>query len=151
MKVILLEDVPKIGQKHDVKDVPQGHALNFLIPKKLAEPATKQGLKRLETVREQRVQEQEDTQQAFKAALAELGKGAVTFARAANESGHLYEGIKTTDIAEHLAKNNISIVPDCIVLDAPIKEVGEHTVTVALGELSGTFVLNVTSEASSTT
>ena len=46
MKVILLRDVAKIGKRFEVKEVPTGHALNFLIPKKLAEPATTEALRR---------------------------------------------------------------------------------------------------------
>ncbi|OGZ20756.1 MAG: 50S ribosomal protein L9, partial [Candidatus Nealsonbacteria bacterium RIFCSPHIGHO2_02_38_10] len=52
MKVILLQDVEKLGKKYDVKDIKDGYAKNFLMPKNLAKPATKKALKLLENQKE---------------------------------------------------------------------------------------------------
>ena len=57
MKVILLKDVAKLGKKYEVKEVPDGHATNFLIPRGLVEIATSGGLKKVELSREKEAQE----------------------------------------------------------------------------------------------
>lgn len=143
MKVILMEDVARLGQKYDVKDVPQGHALNFLIPKKLAQPATKKSLERIEAMREQQASSVEADAAAFKAALERLPSEQVTLAAPANEQGHLYEGVNVRDIASQLAALDMPISESDIKLDEPIKTTGEHTVALVRGEAQGSFTLTV--------
>lgn len=136
MKVILLRDVARIGRKYEVKDVPDGHAQNFLIPRKFAEAATPHNLKRLE---ERSAHVHADTQAAqeqFEALIAALAEKPAVITAGANEKGNLFKGVHAEDIVSALtAATGISVSADVVVLPRPIKETGEHTVTLALGEL----------------
>jgi len=143
MKVILLQDVARIGRQHEIKEVPDGHALNFLIPKKLAEPATPANVKRVTAHTNQKKQEKVEVMEVFLKTRSDLKNAAVSLAVEANEKGHLFKGLKAEDIATHISKEVGPLSADQIMLAAPIKEVGEHTITITSGEEEGTFILSV--------
>lgn len=143
MKVILLENVAQVGQKYEIKDVPRGHALNFLIPRRLAEPATQKNLKRIEGMQAEQKASNEEHLAAFDDALSRLATEQVTLEAPANENGHLYEGVNATTIATQLQHMNLHLSEDTIMLDTPIKETGEHTVALAFGEKKGAFTLTI--------
>ena len=147
MKVILLQSVARVGQKYDVKDVPDGYALNFLIPKRLAEPATPQNLKRLEKTQGQRSAEQASQDESFREALAKLADAAITMECAANEQGHLFQGVHAEDVVKHVAEQGIVLETEQVQLKDAIKEVGEHTIEVIHGEEKGLFTLTITPKA----
>jgi large subunit ribosomal protein L9 len=144
MKVILLRDVAKIGRRFDVREVPDGHALNFLIPRKLAEPATKEALRRLEveTKKKTIMSDRHDT--SFKDALKKLSESTLTLALAANEQGHLFKGVKAADILKCIIENGVHIEENEIVLPQPIKEVGEHEITLRSGDTEGVITVHIT-------
>ncbi|MCD5381687.1 MAG: 50S ribosomal protein L9 [Candidatus Pacebacteria bacterium] len=144
MKVILLQNVARIGQKFEVKDVPDGHALNFLIPRKLAEPATAHSLRRLQKKADKTAADTATADAAFTALLETLGGESVSLAVEANEQGHLFKGIKAEDIAAHMATLGHAVAATAIVLDTPIKEVGAHDITLTHGAHTGVFTLTVT-------
>lgn len=144
MKVILLQDVARIGRRFEVKDVPDGHALNFLIPRKLAEPASRENVKNLEARKNKAAVTQAGAEEAFKATCEKLAQSGLTLALSANEKGHLFQGVKAEDIATHVSKEVGPLLPNQVVLDAPLKEVGEHTVTIVSGDEKGDFTLTIT-------
>lgn len=146
MKVILLQDVARIGRRFDVKDVPRGHALNYLIPRKMAEPATKENLRRVEAMRTTIATNAASRGEAFAEALSKLSGIKVELSAEANKQGHLFSGIKADKIAARLEEKGYAISADEIVLAQPIKETGDHTVTLRSGEMEGTFVLTVTAK-----
>ena len=147
MKVILLQNVARIGQKFEVKDVPSGHALNFLIPRKLAELATPQSLRRLEERRGRIEAEQGEHAEAFAAILAKLADTKVEMVVPANEKGHLFKGVHQSDIAEHLGSVGLAVEETSILLPAPIKEVGEHIVKLEAGDQKGEFTLTISAKS----
>lgn len=128
MKVILLRDVARLGKRSEVKDVPAGHALNFLIPQKLALPATPENLRRIEKEHAHHAEKTAHHEADFKVALETLSKEAIELSAQANAQGHLFKGIHAADIALRFKELNIPISADEIDLAHPIKEVGEHTV-----------------------
>lgn len=144
MKVIMLRDVPKVGKRFSVVDVNAGYAQNFLFPQKFAEPATKvaqaQLAKKLEVVRvEKNIQKS-----LLENSLKELATKVVTLRVKTNDVGHLFQGIHAKDIAEALQKEHLIIVAEeAIKLEKPIKEIGEYSITVAVGEMRGKFTVRL--------
>ena len=137
MKVILLKDVAKIGRRLEVREVPDGHALNFLIPRKLAEIATPQGLRRLEELKKKQAEGKVRKGTSFKEALETLSQNPPTIYVEANEKGHLFKGIKVEDIANYLTGQGFDIEEKNIVLAAPLKEIGVHEITLTDGTQKG--------------
>lgn len=144
MKVILLKDVPKIGRRFEVKEVPSGHALNYLIPRREAEPATPEGLKRLEQRKAKMTAVESARSESFKGSLMQIAAAPITMYVEANGEGHLFKGVKAEDIAELLTKEGLTIDYDHIVLDRPIKNVGEYDIPITDGENEGVIKLVVT-------
>lgn len=133
MKVILLDYVYNHGVAGEVIDVADGFARNYLIPKKLAVPATKGELKRAETLREQA----QARRAALEGRLNELGRQIdgveLVFARRAAPTGKLFGSVTTTEIADALhEKTGIDINRRRISQQA-LREIGVHDVSVRLG------------------
>lgn len=144
MKIILLQDIARTGRKHEVKDVSDGHAQNYLIPRKLAAPATAENLKRQKehTARMEAKAARDAT--SFAAFLAQSKVSPVVIAAFANEQGHLFKGLRAADIAHSLTiAADMTIPANAIALERPIKDVGEYSVTVALGGTKGTVPISV--------
>ncbi|QQR65140.1 50S ribosomal protein L9 [Candidatus Kaiserbacteria bacterium] len=144
MKVILIKDVARLGRKSEVKDVPDGHALNFLIPKKLAIIATPEQLRRVSEVVRQQDSQQEALFEAFKAACAKLAEKQIPYTVEANEKGHLFKGISVDDILAHLeATESIVLSKQSMHLAHPIKELGVHQIPLSFSGISGVCTLVV--------
>lgn len=141
MKVVLLKDVRNTGRAHSVIEVADGHAINFLIPRKLAVPATAMTLKIAETKQKQFTEKRALDQKLVEERLAALSEGKVTIAKKANEQGHLYDGVGASDIAEAA-----QLPEDAIHLEKPIKELGTFDVPVAVGDSFGKIAVEVVEE-----
>jgi large subunit ribosomal protein L9 len=144
MKVILLQDVAKIGRRGDITDVPDGYALNQLIPKKMVAPATAANTKKQEALKAQQAASAEATQAAFAAAKASLAAHTPVVLADANEKGHLFKAVNVSDIVEAAKKVGIELAPDMLKIEHSIKEVGEHTVKLAHGGETASFTIEVT-------
>jgi large subunit ribosomal protein L9 len=143
MRVILLRDVAKIGKRFDVCSVPDGHALNFLIPRKLAEPATKDALRKLEVERKKKTIMSDRHETDFKSSLEALKVNGIELSLPANEQGHLFKGVHESDIAKHLEEKGIHVDAKEVVLPHPLKEVGEHEVTFKSGDITETVIVRI--------
>ena len=132
MKVILLEDVEKLGKKYDIKDVKDGYARNFLIPKKLAKKATKDVLKWLETQKEsiEKIAE-EDLKKAGDLA-SRLDGLELTIAVKIGEEGQLFESINNQKISEKMKEQGFEVKKSQIGLEKSIKELGEFPIKINL-------------------
>ena len=144
MRVIFLKDVPRVGKKHDVKDISDGYAMNFLLPRKLAEPATAKALENLEIRKKEIIVEREVQDSLLLKNLEEI-KGKVVHLRAkTDEKGHLFSGIHPKEIMEAMkAEHHADISEECIALEKPIKEVGEFEIPIKIGEKRSSFKLVV--------
>ncbi len=136
MKVILLKDVPKIGKKFDVKNVADGYATNMLLPRGLAEIATPQSLQKIEQLKAQSDAEKKIQGELLLKSLETIKNLKIELHEKANEKGHLFAGITKERLVEEIQKiARLNIDPESISLAKPIKEVGEHHITVtALGK-----------------
>lgn len=141
MKVVLLKDVRDMGRAHSVHEVSDGHALNFLIPRKLAIPATGSALKHAEMKQVQVKQKRELDVKLIESRIAALAEGKVTIVKKANEQGHLYDGVDAAEIAAAA-----ELPEDSIELAKSIKEIGTHEVPVAIGESFGKITIEIVAE-----
>ena len=131
MKVILLKDVAKIGRKYDVKDVADGHALNFLIPRGLVEIAIPQAVKKIELLKANDATEKKIQGELFLKNLEVIENLTLTLKEKANEKGHLFAGVTKEMLALEIFKAiRLNIDPESIKLDKPIKEIGKHKVVI---------------------
>lgn len=144
MKVILLQNVKGTGKRHEIKEVPDGFARNFLLPRKLAEPATEQAVARLNRQKDTAIAEKAIQATLLEKNLSELEGVEVRMSGKANPSGHLFASIHAKDIASAIkAQHHIDIEPSAIMLDEPVKSIGSTPVTVSIKGKQAGFSLVV--------
>jgi len=147
MKVILLQDVPKVGHKYDVVDVADGYANNLLFPQKLAEKATPQRIAELARKREG-AKAAEDARRADLAEkLTEIAEHTLTITAKADDQGHLYKKIHAADIMQALNdEHGVDLPKGAIELDEPLHEVGDHEVSVSAVDQTVTVRVQIVAE-----
>jgi len=146
MKVILLKDVAKIGHKYQIITVSDGYAGNFLFPKHLAEQATASALLRVEKMMAEDKVHKAVREDLLIKNLKSIDGVTIEISEKANEKGHLFAGVHKDLIIPALkAQAHIDMDADHIVLEKPIKEVGEHKITIKVQDK--TAVLNVVVKA----
>jgi large subunit ribosomal protein L9 len=147
MKVILLKDVPKIGKKYEVKNVAEGHALNFLIPRGLVETATKSALEKVKTYKTQDEARRKIQEDLLLKNIADLEGVKIEMSETANDKGHLFAGIHKEEIIPEISKQTkLEILPEHLLLDKPIKSVGEHIIEVKIRDTHAKFTLIVSAK-----
>ena len=132
MKVILLDDVTKVGRRGEVRDVSDGYARNFLIPKKLALSASAGNLKNLEHIKRQQDAKADRIKADAEALRAKIEALVYEERRQASEEGKLFGSVTSQDVADFLGTRGIPIERRRITLDEPIKALGEHLVSMRL-------------------
>ncbi len=147
MKVILLQDVAKIGRRSAVVEVPDGYAMNQLIPKKMAQPATAQNMKRIEKMQAETDANKEADKARFDAAKAGMEAKTVQVSAETNEQGHLFKAVSENDIADAAQAAGIDVEATMLVVGSPIKEVGEHTVQLVRGDSKAEVTIEVIKNA----
>lgn len=136
MKLILKEDVDKLGASGDIVDVKPGYGRNYLIPRGKAVMATEGALKQLELIREKAERRAELTIEASRELADRLETTSVTIPVTVGEDEKIHGSITNKDIADALAERDIEIDRRKIELDQDIKTLGEYTATVNLpGEI----------------
>jgi len=134
MKVLLCEDIEKLGWLGDVVEVNEGYARNYLLPQGLAKVATEANIKAIAAERakraEQRIQERKRLE---KAAAAVQGAEAVLAAKA-NEQGVLFGSVTASQIASNLRAQGFEVADEVVHLPEHIKQVGTHTVALKFAE-----------------
>ena len=144
MKVILLKSVPKIGNKYAVINVADGFAMNSLFPKGLAEVATPKAIARIDQLKATEEMERKVREDLLVKNLKEIGGVTVEYAGKANDKGHLFAGIHKDEIIHALKEQDrLDITAEYIDLEKPIKEVGEHKITVNVQGKTAEFTLIV--------
>jgi len=132
MKVILVNDIKALGKKGDVKEVAEGYARNFLIPRGLVIEATAGNLKRQQE-KEKKMEDQLSKKQYDAEKLAEkINKTSIEITARTGEGGRLFGSVTSGDIADALKKKNILIDKRKIELDEPIKSLGDYNIRVRL-------------------
>jgi large subunit ribosomal protein L9 len=151
MKVILLQDVEGLGKAGDLKDVANGYARNYLLPRRLAAGATPELLanhqQRIAAEQRKREKQQESNQQQAE----RLGQVSLTFKARVGRQGRLYGSITSQDIAAGLRESEgITIDRRVIELPEPIRTLGTFKVPVKLAQkLEPEITVNVIDESAS--
>jgi large subunit ribosomal protein L9 len=147
MKVILTKDVKGMGRMHDAVEAADGYALNYLIPKKLAIPATAAAKQEAEFRRKQ-VTDRSALDNALLARnIASLAEARIVIKAKANEKGHLYDAVGESDIRKAAKEQaHIDLSEDAIKLEKPIKELGIFDIPVAAADTFGKFSITIEAE-----
>ena len=133
MEVILLADVEKVGLRGDVVDVARGYARNFLLPRRLAEPATPSRVAELEKRAALRARQQASTVEQARELATTLEKVKLRFEVKAGPTGSLFGSVTPTDVADEIWNAaKIRVDRRKIHLGDPIKKVGRYEVPVEL-------------------
>jgi large subunit ribosomal protein L9 len=144
MKVILLHDVRKVGKKFEVKEVASGFALNMLIPRKLAEAATPSNLARYNNIKAREEGEKKVREDLLMKNLKSVDGKTIELKESANEKGHLFKGVHQEELVSAIkAQTELDLAAEYIMLDKPLKEVGEHEVEVKVQDKSAKFKVNI--------
>jgi len=132
MDVILLERIGKLGQMGDVVRVKDGFARNFLLPRGKALRATAENKSRFESMKAELQARNLELKGGAEKLATKLDGKTVTVVRQASESGQLYGSVSTRDIAGLLNTGDAQVGRSQVVLNAPIKAIGQYKVPLAL-------------------
>jgi large subunit ribosomal protein L9 len=132
MKIILLDDVTKVGRRGEVRDVSDGYARNYLIPKKLALSATAGNLKNLEHIKTQQDAKASRIKADAEGRRARIEALVYEERRQASEEGKLFGSVTSQDIVNFLEQHRVTVERRQLRLDEPIKALGETVVAIRL-------------------
>ncbi|MGB4703999.1 MAG: 50S ribosomal protein L9 [Candidatus Saccharicenans sp.] len=130
MKIILLENVEKLGQKGDILEVAPGYARNYLIPRKLAMEVTPGNLKTIEMQQKALKKKLEKERLTYQELLKQLNQVTLTFVRKSSEKDVIFGSVSAADIQEELNRLGYNIDRKKILLDEPIKRLGTFSVPI---------------------
>jgi len=148
MKVFLKKDVSGIGKANEVVEVSDGHARNYLLPHGLAVRATAGRIKEAKQHAESKALKAKRARERAEELAKLLSERVLRFSVKAGEKGRLYGSITSSDIADQLARDlGVEIDHRWLSLDRPIREVGEHLVSLKLeGGVRGQVTVVVDAE-----
>ncbi|HAR35359.1 MAG TPA: 50S ribosomal protein L9 [Acidobacteria bacterium] len=130
MKIILLENVEKVGRKGDILEVAPGFARNYLIPRKLAMEVTPGNLKSVEMQQKALKKKLEKERLTFQELIKQLNQVSLTFVRKSSEKDVIFGSVSAADIQEELARLGFDLDRKKIILEEPIKRLGTFSVPI---------------------
>ncbi|MFA6514835.1 MAG: 50S ribosomal protein L9 [Candidatus Paceibacterota bacterium] len=146
MKVILLTDIPKVGNKYDVKEFKEGYAQNVLLSKGLACLATKAELAKLEDRKKQMQKKKEEEMESFNNLIASVDNKVITIKVKANEKGHLFKAVGPHDVVLAIKDiTGIDLDEKSLTMEH-IKVLGIHKVLIKKGDKKGECEIEVINE-----
>ena len=132
MKVILIKDVQGLGGIGDVKEIADGYARNFLIPGGYVKIATKNAIKQTEELKVKKEEQAKENLEKTEKSAEKLKGVSVTIKSKTDESGKLYAAVKPEEISKALEDKGFKTGKNKIVIEEPIKEMGDYEVVVNL-------------------
>jgi large subunit ribosomal protein L9 len=148
MKVLLCQDVEKLGWLGDIVEVKNGYARNFLLPHGIATVPSEANIKVLADEKGKRAAERKVAAEKLGRVAQEVEGAEAVLAAKANEQGHLFGSVTEHDIAENLRAQGYEISDDMVHLGEHIKDVGTHEVTLKVSsEYSATVSVVVVSDS----
>ncbi|MFH1610757.1 MAG: 50S ribosomal protein L9 [Patescibacteria group bacterium] len=140
MQIILLKNVDKLGKRGEIKQVSDGHALNFLIPQKLATTATPEKIKALEVI-EKTKNKKEDK---VKSELHKIDNKSINIEKEASDKGKLFAAISDKEIVELIKKKyNVDLKQYKFKISDHPKEVGDHRLKITVSGQEVTIAINI--------
>ena len=137
MKLILTKDVKKVGKKDDVVDVSEGYARNFLLRNKLAEVVTDTALRQIKDTRKRNESKAQSEARELAGQLNKLTSQVYHFTLPGDKNGHLYAGLKESEILAKLGQGRPPAASHLSLHDySPLKSLGEHEVNVKISSLN---------------
>jgi large subunit ribosomal protein L9 len=134
-EAILLQDVESLGEKGTVVDVSKGYLRNYLIPRKLAQPATRGAVQAAQRKQESEERARVDAESRAVENAALLSKTVLTIAQQAGDDGRLFGSVTNQDIADAIHEaRGVTVDKRKVHLEEPIKHVGTYMVTVEIGD-----------------
>lgn len=130
MKVILTKDKKKLGEAGSIVKVANGFARNYLLPQKLAIPATKYNLSRVEAIKKEADAEKLALENEYNALVQKIDEVTLTFKRKADENEHLFGSVSETDIVNALTDKEIEIHKSFVNMQKHLKEIGSFEVEI---------------------
>ncbi len=137
MKVLLLKNVARVGQRGDVKDLSEGYVRNMLIPKGMAKILTPGELKNVAAQKDKMAEAHEQKINTIHQMFDSIKDATVTISEKANDKGHLFAAIPLIDIVSAIASQlKVSIDKDWVKYDSHIKSTGVHPVEISFNKKS---------------
>jgi large subunit ribosomal protein L9 len=134
-QAILLQDVETLGERGAVVDVSAGYLRNYLLPRKLAEPATKGSIDAAVRRRERAERAQQDAEDRARENAALLGRTVLTIPQRAGDDGRLFGSVTTQDIADAIRDaRGIKVDRRKVFLEDPIRHIGTYMVVVEVAD-----------------
>lgn len=144
MKVILIEDLEKKGHVGDIINVKDGYANNYLIPRKLALPATESNIRHVKSILAQKARKLEKLKEKALGLLKKIDNIEIQISKPVGKEGKLFGSVTSSDIVEALKTKGFDIERKQILLNSPIKAIGLYTIKVRLHpEVFATIKLEV--------
>jgi large subunit ribosomal protein L9 len=134
IQLLLVQSVEHLGKQGDVVEVKRGYAVNYLIPQGLATLASEHHQRMVEKHKARLLEIQAARLAGLRAMADTLSRQSITIEANANEEGHLYGSVGAPEIVTALKRNNVTITPDQVRLEGPLKELGLYTVKIHLGQ-----------------
>ncbi len=134
IELLLIQSVEHLGEQGEVVEVKPGFANNYLIPQGLATVATSHHKRMVEKHKAKLREIQKARLAGLKALAAELKQQSLTIEANANDEGHLYGSVGAQEIVNAFKAKNISVTPDQVRLEGPLKELGLYTVKIHIGQ-----------------
>ncbi|MCD5384759.1 MAG: 50S ribosomal protein L9 [Candidatus Pacebacteria bacterium] len=147
MKVILFQDIEKLGKKFEIKNVERGYARNYLIPRNLAKVATKKIMQWAEVQREINRQKEESRLKETQDLISKINQTELRFALKVGDKGQLFEALTAVKIKTALKERGFDLLKSQIKLEKPIKAIGEFSVDIEFDHnLSSTIRIVITKD-----
>lgn len=132
MRVILKQDVENLGRKGDIVDVAVGYGRNYLLPKKLALEVTPSNMKMIEIERQALKKKRDKEESSYQELIQELNQTTLSFRRKAGEKDIIFGSVSSSDIKDALHEKGYEIDKKKILLEEPIKRLGNYTVSLRI-------------------
>ena len=144
MKVILLKDNSKIGKKGDIKQVADGYATNYLIPNKIAAPATGTAIKQAGEMQKKVEKEIKNKEKEIKKFVSKLENKSITLVKEASDKGKLFAAVTVDEILDTVKKDlNLVVNKAEVSINEHIKEIGDHDVKLKIGPANISFKIKI--------
>lgn len=144
MKIILTTDVPKVGNRNEIKDLKDGYA-NTLIQKGVAQMATPKAIKELSLKKDQAEKKKEQEIKIFESMISSIDNKKIEIKAKANDKGHLFKAISPQEIVKAIKDiTGIEIETNSIIISGHIKELGSHFIEIKKGGRKGKCEIVIT-------